>query len=277
MKISLVLTSFEREEKMKRLFDSLKINSFRELEIVFIDQNSNEVNEKLLSKYEELNINIIKLGKRTSLSAARNIGLKYCSGEIIGFPDDDCWYQENFFENLVDEFNRKKIDFINCAVYDPISKSNYGNKFSKKKYTLINNKNCYKFATSVGIFFKVKTCKLNNFDENLGVGAKWHGGEDLDYVLHLVKTFKKGLFLNELKVYHECEKEVDLEKIYKYNIGFGAVLKKNFKNYREYYSLILYIKNVLILEIKLLISKGNQKVKLSRILKGLKKGYNDYE
>ena len=38
------------------------------------------------------------------LSRARNVGLKAVTGEIIAFPDDDCWYPDGLLQKVVAEF-----------------------------------------------------------------------------------------------------------------------------------------------------------------------------
>ncbi len=47
------------------------------------------------------------------LSRARNTGLKVADGDIIAFPDDDCIYETNVLESILETFNSNNdVQFI---------------------------------------------------------------------------------------------------------------------------------------------------------------------
>ena len=89
---SLIQTSQDRKSQLKRFVESLnnQLNiDLSSIQLIFIDQGNN------ISSFNDLNKKIdftyIKYHK-CGLSEARNIGLKHVKGDIIAFPDDDCWY-----------------------------------------------------------------------------------------------------------------------------------------------------------------------------------------
>jgi glycosyltransferase involved in cell wall biosynthesis len=282
LKISLIVTSIDRRYELERLFNSLIYFKEGNLEVIFVDQNITDENKALIGYYDNMiNIRHIHVKKRLSLSAARNVGLNHATGELIGFPDDDCWYEKEFFPNLLNTFDKIKTDFICCSVYDPIEKKNYSNKFSEQDVVMINKTNAFRYTTSVGIFYKSNSLNMRLFDEELGLGAKWFGGEDLDFVLAMIKDKYEGYFINSLKVYHEIEKGTyNVEKTYKYNIGFGAVLKKSFSQYNNINGLFIFIEKTFKISLKALYYtiKNNkyEKENLVSILKGLTHGFLNY-
>ena len=92
MKISLILATKGRVEEMKRFMRSLAQEGNGSFELIVVDQNEDDRVGAIL---RELNLRfpIIHLRSEVGLSRARNVGATAATGDIIAFPDDDCWYQ----------------------------------------------------------------------------------------------------------------------------------------------------------------------------------------
>jgi glycosyltransferase involved in cell wall biosynthesis len=91
MKFSLVLATVGRTQEVARFLDSLARQTYRDFELIVVDQNPDDRLVELLRPFE-LRFPIIHLRCERGVSRARNLGPKYVSGDIVGFPDDDCWY-----------------------------------------------------------------------------------------------------------------------------------------------------------------------------------------
>ena len=92
MKVSLIVTGDKRVEELKRFFVSLcDLDNACNVSVVFINQGNYDPRVEMCF-LNGPNITIIHTS-RCSLSSARNIGLKHVGdADIVGFPDDDCWY-----------------------------------------------------------------------------------------------------------------------------------------------------------------------------------------
>ena len=92
MKLSLIQTSQDRKDELERFVKSLNEQvgiDFNEIQLIFVDQEDNKQIFNDLDK--RIDFVYIKY-HHSSLSHARNIGLKHVTGDYVGFPDDDCWY-----------------------------------------------------------------------------------------------------------------------------------------------------------------------------------------
>lgn len=243
MKVSLVLTSRNREKELKRFFNCL-INQFENIELVFIDQNEDS-NVLYMEEFQALNskgvVKYIHVKKQISLSKARNIGLQYVTGDIVGYPDDDCWYEIGFINSLKKLFiDNESIDVFLFGVFDPIKNCVYNGKTSKKRIDKLIGKRIVKYSTSVGLFHR-RNDKLF-FNEDFGVGEKWGGGEDLEFVSRCIYNKLNCRFFSSLRVYHQVTQRnyISLDKVYKYALGEGAFLKKAIVEYKQL-SLIPYL------------------------------------
>ena len=99
----LVPTLGNRIKELKRLLNSLEQQTIVSFEIVIVVQDNYEEVKYICNTFNNLKILCIKSEKR-GLSINRNIGLSYCSGEIIVLSDDDCWDPENAVQNISKEF-----------------------------------------------------------------------------------------------------------------------------------------------------------------------------
>lgn len=227
MILSLVQTCRNRYKELQRFIVSLNNQTninFTDIEYIFIDQGNNEailtyINSSIKVKY-------IKTSP-CSLSQARNIGLKYVSGEYVGFPDDDCWYTKDTLS--------KVLDYLNTGVDGVVAKGTdeYGrltNVFPEGKKVLNKFERCG--AISYTIFVRFHNYIL--FDENLGVGSPYglNAGEETDYILRLLeKNGSKIIYDSSIIVHHPVFAEkinrYTLAKIRSYSRGNGYLLHKH--------------------------------------------------
>jgi glycosyltransferase involved in cell wall biosynthesis len=110
--------TINREREIYRFLASQLAQTYSSYQIIIVDQNENDSVERGLRQYSEL-LPIIHLRTaRRGLSRARNLGLTHVTGQIVGFPDDDCWYQPRSNALVVAEFaNRPEYDVIcGCSV-----------------------------------------------------------------------------------------------------------------------------------------------------------------
>ncbi len=228
MKFSLVMATLGRSDEIKIFLDSLKSQNYKNFELIIVDQNENHILRNIIDSYKDnFYINHIRIREK-GLSLARNVGIKYATGDIIAFPDDDCAYSEGILSFIVDFFKEnEKFNFLTFRLRDKES----GEDANLKWYDYnveINYKNIFRTVISPSIFIKIKSRDDVFFDENLGVGRKFGSGEETDMILELLHRGYKGMFLNDYIVYHPNKIE-PIEKIYSYGLGYGATIKKQVK------------------------------------------------
>lgn len=217
--------------------------------------------------------------EKCSLSHARNVGLQYIEESgIVGFPDDDCWYNQTVLpfvlENIVDN------DFICVGVFDPYKNIPYGRNREMNQIATITEENVLVLPISVGIFYKYNSIgEIPQFDEKFGVGTEWGSGEETDFLLQLMHNGKKGVYNSFDCVYHEAErnKDFDVNVTYKYSLGFAAMVIKSYltRNQTEVYKRLkkLMLRTRLAI-LYYLFSKKKRSVYVAR-LKGLNKGLKE--
>ena len=186
MKYSLIIATLGRKKELLELIESIKNSDYEtnNLEIIIVDQNEKGFFDKELLEFNDLEIKHIHSDTK-GLSYNRNIGLLYVTGDIICFPDDDCkFYDNTLFEvsNLLADTN---IGFCMGRIYDRKEQKNIIKKWSNKEFK-VSKFNSYFVNSSITMFIKKEY--ILNFDENLGVGAKFGSCEDADFIYRILAT-----------------------------------------------------------------------------------------
>lgn len=227
MKISLILSTCNRTVELEKFLEALIKSDYKkeDIELLIVDQNDKLLLNEIINKYSDyININHLKVNFK-GLSKSRNYGLKYANGDIICFPDDDCWYEKDTIKNVIDSFNKNSdVDIVLGKILDQFNELCYM-KDSKKYEVNKNNYRCR--ANSNNIFIRRKN-NIIKFDEEFGIGAKYPASEDTDLIYSYLKEGKKIIYDNSIIVRHPNVdySKISAEKIKLYSFGYGAFCRK---------------------------------------------------
>lgn len=115
---SVIVPVYNREEVIKQTLDSIVQQSYRPIEIVLVDDGSNDNTAKTITDWRnEIEPNQFLVFKyiyqeNKGVSAARNIGYKESEGKYIQFLDSDDLIHSNRLSKLVEVFETKSVDLI---------------------------------------------------------------------------------------------------------------------------------------------------------------------
>ena len=169
-KVSVIIPTYNCEKYIAEAIESALNQTYKDFELIIIDQNSDDRLVSILSKYNS-EYEIIHLRSESGLSRARNVGLKNISGNIAAFPDDDCQYPPPLLSNV----NKWLIENPEYSAISGRSVDLEGNPSVGVFDNIageVNKFNIWHRMTSIGFFVR-KDSLGNNiwFDVRLGVGA----------------------------------------------------------------------------------------------------------
>jgi glucosyl-dolichyl phosphate glucuronosyltransferase len=112
--MSIVITSYttERLKDIYEMLESLKSQTCRNLEVLFVAERSQELLEKIKSYTTANQISNLKVlfnNGEPGLSAARNLGIKEAKGDIIAFIDDDVVLYPDWAEQMLKAYDSESI------------------------------------------------------------------------------------------------------------------------------------------------------------------------
>ena len=99
--ISVIIPAFNVEKYVEKCLQSVVWQTYKDLEIICINDGSNDETQRILEKYARLDSRVkILIQKNKSVSSARNLGLKNAKAEYIAFVDSDDIIGKNYMQNL---------------------------------------------------------------------------------------------------------------------------------------------------------------------------------
>ena len=116
--ISVVVPVYNTENYLVRCIESVLNQTYKDIEILLIDDGSTDSSSKICDAYERRDSRVIvthMLNK--GLSGARNAGLEKAAGDLIAFVDSDDYVDEKMLEDMYDAFSRYKPDVVCCDSY----------------------------------------------------------------------------------------------------------------------------------------------------------------
>ena len=202
-RFSLILCTIGRCDEIGAFFDSLRRQRRSDCEVIVVDQNTDDrLNDVIAAHRDAFPIRHVKM-TGTGLSRARNLGLRYAAGSLIGFPDDDCIYFDDLLRRVDDFFiQRPEIDAITgCPVADRdrgLPEDWLANERRLDRISVMNR--CQEFT----MFLRSDAVRHVRFTEALGVGAgtPWGAEEGPDFLIRVMARGHPLVFLPNLLVYH---------------------------------------------------------------------------
>lgn len=232
MKFSLIVATLGRSSEVARLFESLLNQTYKDFEVILVDQNRDHRVFDIYNQYkEQLQIQYIHTDKK-GLSHARNLGLKCHLQDVVAFPDDDCWYAKDTLEKVKDAFTHQHADVISGQPLNPDGKLLVRNYLKKSGPVTIQN--VWNAAISISIFLKKTVVdKIGLFDNKLGVGSGtiFGSGEETDYIVRALESGFNVQYDANIKIIHPQEvikkDSKEINRALSYGSGMGYVLAKH--------------------------------------------------
>jgi len=224
--ISLVVCTLGRNAPLVRLLESLRAQPGVSFQVVLVDQNPPGYLSDTLARFADLDLCHVHCDR--GLSRARNAGLRAGSGDLIGFPDDDCWYAPGRLQRIRAFFDRHDaIDILTGRTIDASGRES-ASRFQARSGPILRN-NVFVAGNSSTLFVRRAAAQaVGGFDEALGVGSgtPFQSGEESDFLLRCIAAGYRGYFDRDHEVFHE-QVSVTPARARAYSTGFGRVARKH--------------------------------------------------
>lgn len=173
MKVSVIITTFQRTDFLIRAIDSVLNSDYSDFEIIVVDDNGLDNNYQIqnlenLKKYSQFkNFKYFANPVNSGACKARNQGSALASGEFLMFLDDDDYYYFNKISRQVHVLENSSFDACLCAMkrfdennFEIVTIENFPNGQNLKDFLL--NGNCF---TSMIAIKKSSFIIINGFSE----------------------------------------------------------------------------------------------------------------
>ncbi len=114
--ISLIVPVYNVENYLKECLDSIVNQSFRDIEIICIDDGSTDGSLDILKEYAEFDDRfVIYATKHMGAGVARNKGIELSRGKYLQFLDADDYFESDMLKILYDKAEEMQADLVVCS------------------------------------------------------------------------------------------------------------------------------------------------------------------
>ena len=236
--VSVIMPIWNSEKFINQAVDSVINQTYKNLEIILVDDCSTDGTYRILEDYakKDNRIKLIRNEKNLQNAETRNVGIRVATGKYLYFIDSDDWIDSDYIENMVDAAEKSGADMVmNFGVY------HYYNKFNKKPaFDFVKNKELddrnYLFTMINGTVWN----KLYRTDvqkaHNIYFNDKYIIINDTIFSLKFMANSQKIIGINKKSFYY-----------WRYRKGSVSYILLKKKNYDEFieaqYELSNYLKN----------------------------------
>ena len=115
--ISVIVPVYNSEKYLKICFTSLLSQTIKDIEIIVINDGSQDNSDSIIRKYVKKYPSLFKYinnKENKGLGYVRNLGIEKSSKKYIAFVDSDDYIEPNMFEKMVEECEKKDADVCEC-------------------------------------------------------------------------------------------------------------------------------------------------------------------
>lgn len=201
---SIILPSYNSVEYIDRCIKSILNQTFKNFEIIIIDNSSSDGTVEKIQKYKDSRIKLFNINNYGILAKSRNLGIKKSSGDWIAFLDSDDWWTKKKLDKVKELIEKKKecdLLYHNLSIYNPLKKINI-----RKKLFTLESKNFFEdlmikgnFIPNSSVVVKKKLLiKVNGICED----KNYFASEDYNCWIKISKITNNFLFINEILGYY---------------------------------------------------------------------------
>ncbi len=230
--VSLVVSTKGRQHQLVQLLDSLDRQTFKDFELIIVEQNEKGLVAPLLKKQRKFAIRHIHTPSEQGLSRGRNRGIAEARGEVLLFPDDDCWYPKRFIEDGLRIMFERKLDALTGRPTNEKGEPIQGRFETEAQW--ITPTNVWTTQIEWDAFWRRDLLiELAGYDEVIGVGAPspWQSAEGQDLMLRALKKgarcwYDPSINAHDAGVDRRRADAATIAKARAYGRGMGYVLRK---------------------------------------------------
>lgn len=131
--VSVIVPVFNVEGFVGQCLRSIHNQTYQNLDIILVNDGSTDGSPRICQEWAKKDNRIKVINENNSgLSAARNKGLTFASGQYILFVDSDDWLVQDAIEVMVNAFNKYNADMVTCQFFNYDGTSHVSFKPSKE-------------------------------------------------------------------------------------------------------------------------------------------------
>lgn len=240
IKYSFIVPVYNTEKYLKKCLDSLINQTYKDFEIIVVNDGSTDKSSSIISKYQKKYKNIIVIDKENEgLSMARNRGVQKSSGKYIIFVDSDDYVSNKLLEEVDKKIDDNDILRFQIATED--EEYTKINEYHEEEFESMCGYDAFKYLSSYH-FVEPAWCyviRKNYYIENKFSFKRGVYHEDfglIPYVIYKARKVKSVDFIG----YYYIQRNGSIMN----NNDYKKTVKKAFDMLEQYKTMRLFAKNI---------------------------------
>ena len=177
-KITVVVPVYNTEKYVIKCLESIKNQTYFNLEVLIINDGSTDNSEKIIKNYLK-DINdprfIYHYKPNSGVGKTRNLGIKLATSNYISFIDSDDWIEKTFYEKLIKKIKKQDSFIMNSSFYKVYNTKKEITKIKKRSISVLKSPSCCLKL------FNLTTIRQNNIQF-----GNYKMGEDLNFTFKVM-------------------------------------------------------------------------------------------
>jgi glycosyltransferase involved in cell wall biosynthesis len=229
-RFSLILATIGRVSELDRMLASLAAQTYSSYELILVDQNRDDRLAAIVERWKPV-IPLVVVQSESGASRARNAGLPWISGELVGFPDDDCWYPSDLLERVSAWFDSQpRYSLLSTSARDETGAETIARW--PRRSCVIRRDTTFRTCATFCLFMRhAELMAAGGFDETLGPGSRTrlNASEDSDLAIRVIQRAGEGWYEKSLFTFHPRTdaSAASAVRAFHYGAAFGYFLSKH--------------------------------------------------
>ena len=246
-KVSIIIPVYNVEKYISRCLDSILNNTYKNIEIILVNDGSKDNSQKIIDEYKEKYADIIIAVEQENKgpAEARNLAMDIATGEYLMFVDSDDFVEKDYIEKYVSQLTED---------YDMVIGGYYRTNDEKKLYQVKLKDEKWSMYMIMGPYARLY--KKSFLECNQIRFIKVNIGEDIYFNLQANVSAKKvkiidyvgyNWYINNSSISNTMHKDIKNVEIDKFlNLSYDRIKEKEGINNENYELLELYYFNFII-------------------------------
>ena len=240
IKYSFIVPVYNTEKYLKKCLDSLVNQTYKDFEIIVVNDGSTDKSSSIISKYQKKYKNIIVIDKENEgLSMARNRGVQKSSGKYIIFVDSDDYVSNKLLEEVDKKIDDSDILRFQIATED--EEYTKINEYHEEGFESMCGYDAFRYLSSYH-FVEPAWCyviRKNYYIENKFSFKKGVYHEDFGLIPYVIYKARKVKSIDYIG-YHYVQRNGSIMN----NNDYKKTVKKAFDMLEQYKTMRLFAKNI---------------------------------
>ncbi len=225
-KLSVIIPVYNVEKYLKECIDSVLNQSYKDIEIILIDDGSTDSSGTICDYYAQRDTRVRVLHKKNEgLVRARKSGVELVNSPYVTYVDSDDWIDSDMYETMMNEMLRTNADMACCAITKETSAGSFvlkneipsgyydGDKLNIVKGKALYSGEYFKNGLFPAVWNKIYRLELLKSNQ-MRVNDVLRMGEDAMCTYSMLFDCSSVLIMNEIAPYHYRRMDATMSNSY---------------------------------------------------------------